>query len=31
MKIGVPEGMEIIGFHGSHDGTYIKQLGLVLW
>jgi len=31
VKIEVPEGMEVIGFHGSHDGSYIKQLGLVLW
>lgn len=31
IRIEVPEGMEIIGFHGSHDGNYIKQLGLILW
>lgn len=31
VKIMVPVGMEIIGFHGSHDGQYIKQLGLILW
>ena len=39
-RIETPTGMEIIGFHGSHDGDpesesqsggYIKQLGLVLW
>ena len=31
VRIDVPKGMEIIGFHGCHDGNYIKQLGLVLW
>lgn len=30
-RIEIPPGMEIIGFHGSHDGNYIKQLGLILW
>ena len=30
-RIEVPQDMEIIGFHGSHDGNYIKQLGLILW
>lgn len=31
VRIEVPQGMEIVGFHGSHDGNYIKQLGLILW
>ena len=31
VRIIVPQDLEIIGFHGSHDGSYIKQLGLVLW
>ena len=31
VRIQIPDDHEIIGFHGSHDGNYIKQLGLVLW
>ena len=31
VKILVPPEMEVIGFHGSHDGSYIKSFGLVLW
>ena len=30
-RIEVPQDMDIIGFHGTHDGNYIRQLGLVLW
>ena len=31
VRIEVPTGYDIIGFHGSHDGNYIRQFGLVLW
>ena len=31
VRIAVPDGMKIIGFHGTHDQNYIKQLGMVLW
>ena len=31
VKILVPPESEVIGFHGSHDGSYIKSLGLILW
>ena len=31
VKILVPPEQEVIGFHGSHDGSYIKSLGLILW
>ena len=31
VRTEIPEGMEVIGFHGMHDENYIKQLGLVLW
>ena len=27
----IPHGKEIVGMHGSHDGEYIKSLGLILW
>lgn len=31
VRIGIPDGMQVIGFHGTHDQNYIKQFGLVLW
>ena len=27
----IPPGKEIIGFHGSKDGTGIKSLGMIIW
>ena len=27
----IPQGKEIIGMHLSHDGSWFKSLGLILW
>jgi len=29
--IEVPPGKEIIGVHGTHDGDYMTNLGLIVW
>lgn len=27
----VPAGREVIGVHGTHDGDYMTNLGLIVW
>jgi len=31
VHLDVPEGKEIVGLHGNHDGSHIRAIGLQVW